>query len=112
MKIVNENKQYPQMSDARFARLIKTIKNSSYMEREDGKTFARYRGEPPETKIAVAGGPAWYPTHRIKLIDNNVIYLKTESTHNDGFWYLSDSQMKELVDALNEVPDKRLAWKD
>lgn len=95
----------PAMTDARFARLIKTVKNSSYMKQEDnGKTFLRYRGEPPKTKIAVAGGPAWYPTHRIEFIDNNIIFLKTESTHNNGFWYLTDSQIKELMNALNEVP--------
>lgn len=106
MKIINENVQGTQMSNARFARLIKTIKSSSYVKREDdGKRFFRYTGEPPKTKVAVAGGPSWYATHRIDIIDGNTIFLKTESTHSQIVYNLTDSQMKELIDTLNSIPD-------
>lgn len=100
MKIQN----IPTMTDARFARLIKTVKSSSYIRQEDnGKTFLRYIGEPKITSSA--GGPYFPATHIINIIDDNVIFLKTESTHSQNLWYLSDSQMKELVDALNSIPD-------
>lgn len=99
------------MTDARFARLIKTVKSSSYVRREDnGKRFFRYIGEPPKTKVAVAGEPAWYATHRIDILDENTIFLKTESTHSQVVYNLTDSQMNDLVDALNSIPDVSKAY--
>ena len=111
-----EIQNIPTMTDAKFTRLIKTIKNSSYMRREfsdNSKTFLRYRGEPKITNSA--GGPSWTITHYIKVYndsDDNLVWIKNQSTHSQGDYHLTDSQMKELMDALNEVPDESLAWKN
>lgn len=114
MKIVNENNQYPQMSDAKFARLIKTIKNSRYMGHENFKDrygkqfkrFVRYITDPPKN-----GRGIWDRTHNIDIRDNNKIGIEDRNS-NYRSYILSDSQMKDLMDALNEVPDKSSAWKD
>lgn len=94
------------MPNAKFASLIKTVKNSRYMDwanskdpftGEQFKRFIRYTTDPPKDCRS-----EWGRTHNIDIFDNNKVCIESHSSSKS--YVLTDSQMKELVDTLNKVP--------